>query len=64
MKKDTKISEESCIIKNIKAVLNGRSIFSKFVILKILLVSAHLTTQVEALFMFWIESSFPVIINR
>lgn len=52
MKKDTKISEESCIIKNIKAVLNGRSIFSKFFILRILLVSAHLTTQVEALFMF------------
>lgn len=30
MKKDTKISEESCIIKNIKAVWNGRSIFNTF----------------------------------
>ena len=30
MKKDTKISEESCIITNIKAVWNGRSIFNTF----------------------------------
>lgn len=30
MKKDPKISEESCIIKNIKAVWNGRSIVNTF----------------------------------